>query len=90
MTVGITRTDLGSRGLRLAAARSHDAAAARRMLALALVLEGHNRTEAAREAGMRAPTVEVHMERIDLPDTQGDAGLIAATVFAECWGAHDD
>jgi transposase len=52
MTVAITRTELGSRGLRAAATRSQDAAAARWMLAPALVLEGHNRTDAARAAGM--------------------------------------
>jgi hypothetical protein len=39
MTIAITRTDLDRRGLRAAATRAKDAAAARRMLALALVLE---------------------------------------------------
>jgi hypothetical protein len=43
MTVAITRTELDAAGLRRAAARSKDAVAARRMLALALVMEGHNR-----------------------------------------------
>jgi hypothetical protein len=45
--VTITRTDLDAGGFRRAAARSDDAAAARRMLALALVLDGRLRTEAA-------------------------------------------
>jgi len=57
MTIAITRTDLDARGLRAAAARAKDAAAARRMLALALVLEGRNRTEAARAAGMDRQTL---------------------------------
>ena len=37
MTITITRTDLDATGLRVAATRSRDIAAARRMLALALV-----------------------------------------------------
>ena len=40
MTVAITRTELDAAGLRAAASRCKDAAAARRMLALALVMEG--------------------------------------------------
>ena len=39
MTVAITRTDLTSRELHAAGSRSHDARAARRMVAVALVLE---------------------------------------------------
>ena len=57
MTVAITRTDLDARGLRAAATRAKDAAAARRMLALALVMEGQNRTEAACAAGMDRQTL---------------------------------
>ena len=44
--VVISRTDLDAAGLRRAASQSRDADAARRMLALALVLDGHTRTEA--------------------------------------------
>ena len=57
MTVAFTRTDLDARGLRAVAARTKDAAAARRMLALALVLEGQNRTEAACAAAMDRQTL---------------------------------
>jgi len=57
MTIAITRTDLDARGLRAAARRTRDAVAARRMLALALVLEGRNRTEAACAAGMDRQTL---------------------------------
>ena len=52
MTVAITRLELSTGELRREAKRCRDAAAARRMLALALVLEGHARTEAAQHAGM--------------------------------------
>ena len=44
MTIAITRTDLDACGPRAAAGRSKDVAAIRRMLALALVLEGATRT----------------------------------------------
>ena len=40
MSVGIIRDELDATGLRAAAAASRDGCAARRMLALALVLEG--------------------------------------------------
>lgn len=47
----LTRVDLDASGLRLAARRSSSVAASRRMLALALVLEGKSRTEAAAGSG---------------------------------------
>jgi hypothetical protein len=56
MTVAITRAELDATDLRAAATRSKDAAAARRMLALALVMEGYGRSEAARAAGMDRQT----------------------------------
>ena len=71
MTVAITRTELDSKGLRLAAARSRDAAAARRMLALALVLEGHNRTQAARSAGMDRQTLRDWVHRYNEHGLEG-------------------
>lgn len=51
--LSITRLDLTAEQLREAAARSTDADAARRMLALALVLEGYPRGEAANLCGER-------------------------------------
>src|SRR3954447_27005310 len=51
MTVAITRRELDAGGLRREAGRCRDARAARRMLALALVLEGASREEAARGGG---------------------------------------
>ena len=50
--VEITRTELSPAELRRAATRSRDADAARRTLALALVLEGKSRKEAAESCGM--------------------------------------
>jgi transposase len=52
MAVEIIRRDLSPAELRREAARSRDANAARRMLAIALVLEGHSREEAAAACGM--------------------------------------
>ena len=63
MTMTIRRTDLDAAGLRAAAARSKDAAASRRMLALALVLEGRTRIEAARAAGMDRQTLRDWVHR---------------------------
>src|SRR3954471_12908476 len=56
MTVAVTRKELGAGELRREAGRCRDARAARRMLALALVLEGGSRAEAARAAGMDRQT----------------------------------
>ena len=63
LAVGITRTELDAAGLRRAASRSRDAAAARRMLALALVLEGRSRPDAAQAAGMDRQTLRNWVHR---------------------------
>ena len=63
LAVGITRTDFDAAGLRRAASRSRDAAAARRMLALALVLEGKSQTQAAQAAGMDRQTLRDWVHR---------------------------
>ncbi len=65
MTVGvaITRQDLDAGGLRRAAAQAHDADAARRMLALALVMDGHTRAEAANMCGMDRQTLRDWVHR---------------------------
>ncbi|WP_378395563.1 helix-turn-helix domain-containing protein, partial [Rhodoplanes sp. P11] len=55
--ITITRNDLTATQLRRGAARSRDANAARRMLALALVLEGKSRSEAASSCGMDRQTL---------------------------------
>lgn len=70
--VAITRMELDAAGLRRAAARERDASASRRMLALALVLEGRPRTEAARLAGMDRQTLRDWVHRYN---AEGLAGL---------------
>ena len=78
--IGITRVDLDASGLRLAARRSSSVAASRRMLALALVLEGKTRTEAAQAAGMDRQTLRDWVHRYNeeglagLSDRHGDFG----------------
>ena len=63
MTVKITRTELDAAGLRAAALRCKDVAASRRMLGLALILDGQNRTAAARAAGMDRQTLRDWVHR---------------------------
>ena len=57
MAVAITRRDLSAGDLRREAARTRDAKAARRMLAIALVLEGRSREDAAASCGMDRQTL---------------------------------
>lgn len=70
--VAITRLELDAAGLRREARRSRDPHAARRMLALALVLEGTSRTDAARAAGMDRQTLRDWVHRYN---AEGLAGL---------------
>lgn len=72
MPLAITRTDLSAEELRQAARRSKDTAQSRRLLALALVLEGHTRTAAARAAGMDRQTLRDWVIRYN---ENGIAGL---------------
>jgi transposase len=78
--IKITRTDLDAAGFRRAARRAGSVAAARRMLALALVMEGVSRTEAAQAAGMDRQTLRdwVHRYNVEglagLTDRHGDFG----------------
>src|SRR3954466_22421 len=71
MTVAITRKELGAVELRREARRCRDAAASRRMLALALVLEGSSREEAARAAGMDRQTLRDWGRRYDAEGLPG-------------------
>ena len=57
MALTITRDDYTAGELREAATRSNDADATRRMLALALVLEGYKRGEAGKLCGMDRQTL---------------------------------
>ena len=90
--VQITRLDLDATCLRREAGRTRDAAASRRMLALASVLEGTSRTDAARSAGMDRQTLRDWVHRYNeqglpgLSDKQGKVGpkpLLSAEQEAE-------
>lgn len=72
MPVGITRTDRSAAELRREAARTRDSKASRRMLAMALVLDGRNRTEAAESCGMDRQTLRDWVHRYN---AEGLAGL---------------
>jgi len=71
--VAITRTDLTATELRRAAGKCRDARAARRMLALALVLEGADRKTAAETCGMDRQTLRDWVHRYN---AEGLAGLV--------------
>lgn len=71
-TVEITRKDLSVVQLRAAAARMSDAKQARRMLAIAMVLDGHSRLDAAQASGMDRQTLCDWVHRYN---AQGIAGL---------------
>src|SRR5215210_7517446 len=72
MAVEIMRRELSAAALRQAAARSRDANAARRMLAIALVLDGHPREDAAASCGMDRQTLRDWVHRYN---AEGIAGL---------------
>lgn len=70
--VSISRLDLSVSDLREASGRAGSARAGRRMLALALVLEGVDRTTAARQCGMDRQTLRDWVHRYN---AEGLAGL---------------
>ena len=70
--IEITRGALTASELRAAAGKSRDAKAARRMLALALVLDGIDRTRAAETCGMDRQTLRDWVHRYN---AEGLAGL---------------
>jgi transposase len=72
MAIAITRDDYTAADLRSAAAREQDGAAARRMLALAFVLEGKSRGAAAESCGMDRQTLRDWVHRYN---AAGLAGL---------------
>jgi transposase len=90
--IKIKRDDLDAAGLRRAACGARSSAAARRMLALALVLEGTPRLQAAEATGMDRQTLRDWVHRYNeeglagLTDRQGDVGperLLSAEQEAE-------
>jgi transposase len=74
MAVSITQTDLDASGLRRAAAGSADAV--RRMLALALVLGGCSRAEAATICGMDRQTLRDWVHRYNDLGLPGLSNLV--------------
>ena len=72
MAIEITRKELTAAQLRSAASKTNKAAAARRMLALAQVLEGVDRETAARSCGMERQTLRDWVHRYN---AAGLAGL---------------
>ena len=72
MTVQITQLELTPVELRREAARTRDADAARRMLAIALLLDGHSRELAARQSGMERQTLRDWVHRYN---AEGIVGL---------------
>ena len=73
----ITRRELTAVELRAAAGRTKDARASRRMLAIALVLEGADRATAAETCGMDRQTLRDWVHRYN---AEGIAGLVNRTV----------
>lgn len=71
--IQITRHELDAAGLRRAGRRASSVAASQRMLALALILEGASRTEAAQSAGMDRQTLRDGVHRYN---EEGLAGLV--------------
>jgi transposase len=71
MAVSITRTDLSARELRAAASKAKDAKAARRMLAIALVLEGVDRKTSAESCGMDRQTLRDWVHRYNADGLEG-------------------
>jgi transposase len=72
MTVKITRDDLTAQDLRAAAGGAKDGRVARRLLAIAFVLEGVSRKTAAESCGMDRQTLRDWVHRYN---AQGIAGL---------------
>ena len=71
MTVEIMRTDKSACDLRRAAAACRDAKAARRMLAIALILDGTDRKTAAENCGMDRQTLRDWVHRYNDTGIEG-------------------
>jgi transposase len=72
MAIAITRLDHSADDFRSAAARERNGSVARRILALALILDGKSRTEAAESCGMDRQTLRDWVHRYN---SDGLAGL---------------
>ncbi len=75
MAVAITRQDVSVGNLRREAGRTRDAKAARRMLAIACVMEGQSREDAAECCGMDRQTLRDWVHRFNANGLAGLADL---------------
>ena len=71
LAIKITRLGHSSSELRVMAVRSRDVAQSRRLLAIAMVLEGHSRLDAARQAGMDRQTLRDWVHRYNESGAEG-------------------
>ena len=71
MALAIRREELSAAELRVAARRTKDSDQARRLLAIALVLEGASRTQAARVTGMDRQTLRDWVIRYNAEGIEG-------------------
>jgi len=69
--ITVTRTEHSAEALRDFAAKSRDGAQVRRLLALALILEGCSRTEAAKQSGMDRQTLRDWVHRYNRDNVAG-------------------
>ena len=69
--IGITRDELSASELRALAVRTSDGSVVRRVLAVALVMEGHSRTEAAEWNGMTRQTLRNWVHRYNAAGVSG-------------------
>ena len=83
-SVEITRRDLSASGLRAVAARTPDARQARRILAIAMVLDGHSRLVAARAGGMDRQTLRDWVHRYNGDGIDGLRNMGARAVSRPC------
>ena len=74
MAVAVTRMEHNAAELRHLAVKSRNAAQSRRLLAIAMVLEGNSRDDAARQAGMDRQTLRDWVHRYN---EQGADGLVS-------------
>ena len=69
--IEISRTELSVSALRALAGKTDDGAVVRRLLAIALLLEGHSRTEAALLNGMTRQTLRDWVHRYNAEGVEG-------------------
>ena len=76
--IAITNSDYSAADLRQLASREKDGQVVRRLLALALILEGHSRTEAAQMAGMERQTLRDWVHRYNAEGVGGLTSRVGA------------